>query len=263
MSDVRMLSISVFQANAAFRRISVLLVMLMLLFGCNAFDEEPVRQCFPDFGSEPFSSFFNPAAPPDGRFEFPAQIDKNHLCIRFEISRGRNRIQRRLDELGFIVLSPQDFVSERGFCAYVRVTEHPADFYYTTFGNLGVSALGNRNEVEYATPVLRVEGFEGTRAAVLPAATAIFRSDIPLDDIRQFADSVVRANNVELREDTEERIIEALTVPFILTKRSSLGPDELASNLRSSTIVQGATYFLGTFPSLGERSCTEPNPVDE
>jgi hypothetical protein len=158
---------------------------MTLASGCGLFSNNEL----PDFGFE------------EGYFRWyqdekqPLRRDRNYVSIRFWPHHDPAYIDSVLNAYGLINEFPQPSGIPDPLPNKVRVTRHPAEFYYTTCEDTTLQRLGNRSDVEYALPVFADEhGFDDLM--LTNSLMFSFASHIEPERQSEILDSLVVADGI-------------------------------------------------------------------
>lgn len=226
----------------------IILLIAFLLSGCGLFENE--QECvFPNYGVEEGYEWVSP------RYDssltepeiFPLWRDRNHLNIRFYNWVGRERADEILEDHGLINRFPQNFYDSLEAGNFVRVTRHPAEHYYTTYGDTTQPSLGNIKEVEYALPAFYSSESESMPSVMVPQIRINFKQNVPIDVQHRWVDSVEATDSVyefQLIED-----VFPLPPEYFLkiTKNSTNDPYSLSISYLSSNLIWSSRVERGFF----------------
>jgi hypothetical protein len=178
-------------------KVPLLSAASLLLGGCGFFGME--HTCYPDYGLEAGFHMFVPSLDTTASepVVLPMRRDRNHLNIRFYEGVGKERAEAILREYGFINRAPQSFNHPLEVGNLVRVSRHPAEDYYTTYGDTTLSRLGNTAEVEYVLPAFFLDEVKDPPGVQAPSVRVIFKEEVPLERQQVWIDSVKQVNRLE------------------------------------------------------------------
>ena len=189
----------------------------------------------------------------DTTLESPRKIplwrDRNHLNIRFHDWVGRDKAEEILKQHELINRFPQSFNDPLEVGNFVRVTENPAEHYYTTYGDTSFPKLGNRSEVEYALPAYYMEDTLGTPTAGTPLLNITFYDHVSIEMQEQWLDSVKRTH--DLKSYTLNDGLYPIPPEYMLriSKGSTHNPYTLATQLLDNKKIWETRIELAHFPN--------------
>ena len=221
------------------------------------FNNDDEDNCPPDFGVERTIDLIVPSISSEEDRHIPVWIDKNHLCIRFHNWVGRSTADSILAEFNFINRAPQNFNHPLEVCNLVRVTEQPADTYYTTYGDTTQPQLGNWPEVEYSHPAVLTGSLDDTPSGISKTVSINFIPESTVEERRQFITRILAAYRLSTTVDIDERIAQNRQVNIFFSKTSEVGHIQLVELVRADPIVRFGSYsslvFLEGLPEINCR----------
>jgi len=184
----------------------LLIISFTALFiaGCEKEEPEP-----PDFGMEEgYYLWIN-----DDEKEWYKR-DRNHLSIRFYVEHGREFHDSVLKSYGIETVHAHQFNDDyHSTPGKYRVTEKPAENYYTTYGDTTLNRLGNMPQVRFVLPIFhRVDEHEQFpelgRRRLTPEFFYRFHDHISNNRQEEILDSLKMADNIKIIErDYVERLV--------------------------------------------------------